>query len=587
MQNDDRRSPSAIDTGSPADFPAESPATHASSAMNRRIFLAQGAAAGASLLAHPLWAADPRLADLVLRNALVFDGSGAPPAEVDIAVAGGKISAVGPRLPRGAAEMDLRGLALAPGFIDIHSHTDLVLLVGPRAESKIRQGVTTEIVGQDGGSVGPWTPEQHEEIRDEWRERYGVEIGFRDLGGFFRQLRAQGIAPNVGSMIGHGTVRAFVVGNDDRPAAPDELARMQRLVADALRQGALGMSSGLEYTPGAFGDTAELAALAEALRVTGLPYASHMRNEDDRLMAAVEEAITVGRLAGAAVEISHLKEQGERNWWKAGPVLDTIEHARAAGVDVGYDVYPYIAYSTGLANLFPVHARDGGTDAFLERLADPARRPELEGAVRAKIDQLGSWDAVQITSTHGDELAWARGKRLGALATQRGEDPYALLVQLIRDDRNRVGMVGFGMSEENVERMLAHPLAVVCSDGGARAPSGPLSEGSPHPRAYGAFPRVLGHYVRERGIMPLETAIHKMTALPAARLRIADRGRIAPGAWADLVAFDPDTVADRATFEQPHQFPVGIPHVWVNGTPVVRDGEQTDELPGQGLWGTS
>jgi N-acyl-D-amino-acid deacylase len=250
---------------------------------------------------------------------------------------------------------------------------------------------------------------------------------------------------------------------------------------------------------------------------------------------------------------------------------------------VMFDVYPYIAFSTGLANLFPIAARDGGDEAFLARLRDPARRPALEAAVRAKIDQLGSWDSIQITSTHDDALAWARGRRLGTLAGERGDDPYELLVRLIVDDRNRAGMVAFGMSEANVATKLAHSLAIVCSDGGAFAPYGPLSEGSPHPRAYGAFPRVLGHFCRDLGALPLEDAIHKMTLRPASRLGLQGRGRIAPGAFADLVAFDPDRVADRATFEAPHRYPDGIPHVWVNGRPVIRDGEQTGELPGRAV----
>jgi N-acyl-D-amino-acid deacylase len=382
-------------------------------------------------------------------------------------------------------------------------------------------------------------------------------------------------------MVGQGTIRGFGVGDDDRPATEDEQSRMMEEVRRALSAGACGLSSGLEYTPGAFATTAELARLASVLAGTGLPYASHMRNEDDRLFAAIEEAIHVGRVAGVPVEISHLKAQGGRNWWKAATALQMIEEARAAGVEAGFDVYPYIAYSTGLANLFPVGARDGGTDAFIARLRDPRLLAGLEPAVREKIAQLGSWDSVQVTSTGSDELAWARGRRLGELAAGRGEEPFALLVRLIVEDRNRAGMVGFGMSEENVEMQLAHPLAAICSDGGAWAPYGPLSEGVPHPRTYGTFPRVLGHYVRERRVMPLEEAIRKMTSLPAGRVGLGNRGVIAVGAAADLVAFDPDTVADQATFEQPHRYPVGIPHVWVNGVRVLVDGEHTGARPGR------
>jgi N-acyl-D-amino-acid deacylase len=557
--------------------------------MTRRHFVQTGAAAGAAagaalLTGEPLWAAAPDRAEVVLRGALLFDGSGAAPVEADVALAADRIVGVGRRLRvAGAREVDLRGLALAPGFVDIHSHADLPLFVEPRAESRVRQGVTTEVVGQDGSSIGPWTPEQAVRLEESYRQRYGVGLGFGDLAGFFRALEQRGTAVNVASMVGQGTIRGFVVGEDDRPATPAEVERMQEQVRVALRAGACGLSSGLEYTPGAFADTAELAAVAAPLRGTGLPYATHMRNEDDRLLAALEEAVNTGRMAGAAVQVSHLKCQGERNWWKVGPALETIAATRAAGIDVMFDVYPYVAFSTGLANLFPIWARDGGDEAFLGRLRDPAQRPALEAAVRAKIDQLGSWDSVQITSTASEALAWARGRRLGALAAQRGEDPYTLLVQLVVEDRNRAGMVAFAMSEDNVAQKLAHPLAIVCSDGGAFAPYGPLSEGSPHPRAYGAFPRVLGHFCRERGALPLEAAIHKMTALPAARLRLEGRGRIAPLAFADLVAFDPDRVADRATFEAPHRYPEGIPHVWVNGRQVIRDGEQTGELPGRAV----
>ena len=548
--------------------------------MDRRTFLQAGAAL-ALFPERALWAAQPHSATHVLRGALLFDGTGAPPREADVALAGDRIVGVGPRLDVGrVAETDLRGLALAPGFVDIHSHTDLNLLVNPRAESKVRQGVTTEVTGQDGGSIGPMSDAAYQEMRADYRAR-GLDLTFRDIAGFFAWMDEHGAAVHVASMVGHGTIRARVVGQQDRPATEAELRRMRDEVARALAAGACGLSTGLEYTPGAFGGTAELVEVAKVLAGTGLPYASHMRNEDDRLFAAVEEAIHVGRLAGVPVEISHLKAQGGRNWWKAGATLHSIEQARAAGVDVAFDVYPYVAYSTGLANLFPVTARDGGTDAFLARLRDPQQRAVLERAVRDKIAQLGSWDSVQVTSTGSDALAWARGRKLGELAAARGVEPFALLVQIITEDRNRAGMVGFGMSEENVERNLAHPLSAICSDGGAWAPYGPLSTGVPHPRTYGTFPRVLGRYVRERKLMPLETAIHKMTALPARRVGLHDRGTVAPGARADLVAFDPDTVIDQATFERPHQYPLGIPHVWVNGVPVIREGEHTGARPGR------
>jgi N-acyl-D-amino-acid deacylase len=520
----------------------------------------------------------PARADLVLRRAVLYDGTGAAPVRGDLAISGGRITALADRLAtRGAQELDLNGLALAPGFIDIHSHTDLALLRDPRADSKVRQGVTTEVAGQDGSSIA-WSDEQAREARERYA-RDGIDVDFRDVGGFLRWIDRNGAGVNVASMIGAGTVRGAVIGNTDRPATGAEIERMRALVRTALAAGACGISSGLEYTPGAFADSAELEALAGTLRGTGLPFASHMRNEDDRLTAAIEEIIGVGQRADVAVQISHLKAQGARNWWKTEPALRMITDARAAGVDVLFDVYPYVAYSTGLTNLFPIWSREGGTQAFLARLQDPATAPRIEAAVRDKIAMLGDWDAVQLTAATSPDFGWVAGRRLGALAADRGVEPYALLLDITAGDRARTRMVGFGMGEENVERKLAHELSMVCSDGGAVT----RADGTPHPRNYGTFPRVLGHYVRERRIMPLETAIMKMTSMPARRLRFTDRGVLAVDAAADLVAFDPATVADRATFEDPHQFPAGIPHVIVNGAFVIRDGEHTAARPGRAV----
>ena len=522
--------------------------------------------------------------DLVIRGGTLIDGMGAPPRSGDIAIAGDRISAVGRVPATGTVEIDARGMAVAPGFIDIHSHADLSLLVNPRAESRVRQGVTLEVVGQDGSSIGPWSDGAFESTRDRYRRNYDVEIDFRDIGGFLDRIDRERPAVSVASMIGHGTVRGYVIGGADRPATDAELVQMRALVQDGLAAGAVGLSTGLEYTPGSFAARDELVILATELRGTPYPYASHMRNEDDRLLAAVEEALHVGRMAGVPVQISHLKAQGQRNYWKAEAALAAIEAARASGVDAHFDRYPYVAYATGLSNLFPASARAGSTARFLERLADPDTAPALERACRDKIALLGSWDAVQVTRIGGSN-SYARGRRLGELAAERGEDPYDLTVRLLREAGGSVGMIGFGMSEENTERILAHPLGMVCSDGGAYAPYGPLSGSAPHPRGYGSFPRVLGHYVRDRNSMALEVAVHKISGLPARKLGLEDRGVLGVGAVADVVVFDPGSVADRATFEDPHQYPVGIPHVVVGGVHTIRDGEQTGRMGGRGVRG--
>ena len=554
--------------------------------MKRRTFVRTSTVAGLGVFGagwhdgvHPR-----RRADLVLRGGTVFDGSGAAGRVMDVAIDGDRVSAVGPNLPAGVSEIDVRGRAVAPGFIDVHSHADMNLLIENRAESRIRQGVTLEVVGQDGGSIGPWSDAQFEATRDRYRAR-GIEIDFRDPAGFVERISRERPAVSVATMVGNGALRGLVVGSEDRPATEAEIGRMKELLADQLRRGCVGLSSGLEYTPSGFADAAELVELASVLRGTGYPYASHMRNEDDRLLGAVEEALHVGRVAGVPVQVSHLKAQGQRNYWKAEAALGLIERARADGVDVHFDRYPYTAYATGLSNLFPSSYRSGGNAAFLQRLRAPDTAARLEKACRDKVALLGDWNSVQISSTN-DETAWARGRLVGDLARERSTEPYALTLELLEANGGSVGMIGHGMGEENTAKILAHPLGMLCSDGGAYAPYGPLSTGSPHPRGYGSFPRLLGHYVRDTGALTLESAIHKVTQMPARKLRLADRGELRQGAFADVVVFDPASVADRATFDDPHQYPAGIEHVVVNGALTLRDGEHTGTLGGRGVSGS-
>ena len=534
-------------------------------AVTRRTFLETGAASLVALAdTRWVWRQSER-PDLILRNGAILDGLGKAAIEGDLAIAGGRIVAIGPRLAaRGVDEIDVRGLAVGPGFIDIHSHADSSLSDDPRAESVIRQGVTTIVAGQDGSSRAP----------------RGDDSGHAPL-----PLSIDGALPavNVASMIGLGTVRGMIVGNADRRATADELQRMTALVERALNGGACGASSGLEYTPGAFATVDELAAVCKPLASRRLPYATHMRNEDDRLLDAIDESIAVARGAGCPLQISHLKTQGPRNWSRLDEVFARIGRARGAGLDVTFDRYPYIAYQTGLTNLFPVWSREGGNDAFMSRLDDPATGARIRTETLAKVELIGGWDNVMITSVRADEDRQAEGKRIGTFATSLSVDPYEYTVALLRRNRGSVGMVGFAMSEENLDRILAHPQAMICSDGGGFAIDGPTRRGNPHPRGLGTFPRVLGRYVRERKALSLASAIQKMTSAPAGRLRLADRGHLAPGKAADVVVFDPARVIDRATYEAPFQYPDGISVVIVNGTVTLRDGERSKAGTGQAL----
>jgi len=541
----------------------------------RRDFLTDAAGAVAALVGAPSIILSRRATyDLVIRGGNVIDGTGTPPVEMDVAVHGGRIAAVARRITdRGAVELDAHGVAVAPGFIDIHSHGDGSLFSDPRSESVIRQGVTTIVVGQDGSSRFPS------------RQSEDDETGYPSFAAFASAIDALPSSVNVASMIGLGSIRGMVVGNDDRPATPDEMQRMTRMVRDAIAAGACGASSGLEYTPGAFASRAELAALCAPLAAAKLPYATHMRNEDDRLLDAIDESIDVARQAKCPLQISHLKTQGPRNWGKLDEVFRRIDEARRGGMDISFDRYPYIAYQTGLTNLFPVWSRDGGTAAFLRRLDDPSTADRIKREALAKVDLIGGWDNVLISNAGRGADSSAAGKRLGAYAKAKGVDPYDATVSLLRSSNASTGMVGFAMSEENLDRILAHPLGMVCSDGGAFAVDGPSRRGSPHPRGLGTFPRVLGRYVRERKALILEQAVKKMTAMPAARLRLTDRGRIAPRLAADLVVFDPATVIDKATYEEPFQYPEGIRAVVVNGQIALRDGERTKAAGGKTLRG--
>lgn len=523
--------------------------------LSRRTFVATTAAGLAGLTRAPFVFAR-REHDLVIRGGWLYDGSGRPGVIGDLAITGDRIVAVGSRIAeRGREEIDARGLAVAPGFIDSHSHADGGINQDPRAESCVRQGITTVVVGADGGSRG-------------------------NLEEYFASIDKLSPSVNVASMIGLGTIRGNVVGSSSRAATAAEIERMTELVEGALKAGACGASSGLEYTPGAFASLEELSAVCKPLASRGLPYASHMRNEDDRVLEAIEEAIAIARGAGCPVHVSHLKTQGPRNWPKLDQAFALIEGAEKSGMQATLDRYPYIAYSTGLTSLFPLWSREGGAREIVRHADSAENRDRLAADVAAKIELIGGWDNVQVTSVRETVDRGVEGKRVGSYARSLGQDPYRYTVELLRRNGN-VGMVGFAMSEDNIDRILAHRLGMVCTDGGAFAIDGPTRRGSPHPRGIGSFPRVIARYVRERRALTLEDALCKMATAQARLCKLSGRGVLSTGAFADVVVFDPMTVADRATFEDPFQYPIGFRAVIVNGR-VALDGDQRTTTGGNG-----
>jgi N-acyl-D-amino-acid deacylase len=541
--------------------------------LSRRTLLTAGLAAGAlGCAGRETRPAGGERLDVLIQGGTVYDGTGAPGVLADVGIVGGRIAAVGALAGAAARErIDARGLAVAPGFIDLHSHADGTLFDDPNAESVLRQGVTTVIVGQDGSSRAP-------------RVQAGGQRHFQGMGAFFDAVDALPPAVNVASTVGLGTVRETVVGMENRPATPEELARMVALVEASLAEGACGASSGLEYVPGAFASLDELVALCRPLGARGLTYATHMRNEDEKLLESIDEAIAVARGAGCPLHISHLKTQGPKNWGKLDQVFARLQRARTEErVDLSFDRYPYIAYQTTLANLFPAWSRDGGTDAFLARLVDPVAGGRLRSEALAKVESIGGWDNVMVSAVAHAEDRAAEGQRLGGYAAALGASPYETAVGLLKRSRGDVGMVGFAMSEDNLTRLVAHPLWMAASDGSAVALDGPARRGHPHPRSLGTFPRVLGLYVREKKVLTLEQAVHKLSGYPASRMRLKDRGQLKAGMAADVVVFDPATVADPATYTQPFAYATGVLAVLVNGAVALREGARGPHRAGRAL----
>jgi len=516
--------------------------------------------------------------DLVLRGGSVIDGTGAPARRADVAIKDGRIAAIGRDLAQDDARtLDVSERMITPGFIDIHSHSDEAMFVNDALESALHMGVTLVVCGNCGGSSAPVSGLAEAEL-DRELARLDVKRTWSSFGEYAAAVDRARPSINVCSFVGHGTLRSCVMGADARAPTADELARMRTLLAKSMDEGAIGLASGLIYPPSAFGTTDELAALCAIVRERGGLYASHIRNESTRLLDAVEENLEIGRRSGVRVELSHHKASGKQNWGKVKESTALIERARAEGVDVTADQYPYTASSTGLAVTIPNWVHEGGTAKMCDRLRDPAVRERIRGE---DVETGRAWDRIVIArARHHPE--WA-GKNVQQLATEAGRDPLEWSCDALIEHDGAVDIVHHSMSEDDVRYVMAKEWVCVGSDSRANAPYGPLSFGKPHPRSYGTFPRVLGRYARDEGVLTLADAVRKMTSATAARLRLRDRGVVREHAWADLVVFDPARVRDTATYDDPHRFPVGIDHVLVRGAIALESGETTRERGGRFL----
>jgi N-acyl-D-amino-acid deacylase len=528
--------------------------------------------------------------DLLIRNGTVYDGDGGAGFVADVAIRGDRIAAIGKpgeKIEGDATEViDATGLAVTPGFINMLSWANESLLEDGRSQSDIRQGVTLEVMGE-GWSMGPW----NEAMKEEASRLSGdikFDIEWTTLGEYLRHLENRGVSTNVASFVGATTVRIHEVGYADRAPTPEELARMEGLVAQAMEEGALGVGSSLIYAPAFYSSTEELIALCRVAARYGGRYISHMRSEGADLLGAVEELITIAREAGIGAEIYHLKAAGRDNWDKLETVFGMVEAARAEGLDVTADMYTYTAGATGLDAAMPPWVQEGGHEAWIERLRDPATRARVVEEIRRPGDgwenlyhSAGGADGVILLGFRNDQLKPLTGKTLAEVAALRGTSPEETIVDLVLEDDSRVATAYFIMSEDNIAKKIRQPWMAFGSDAESLAPEGVFLQSNPHPRTYGNFARLLGKYVREEQVISLPEAIRRLTSFPADNLRLSARGRLQPGHYADIAVFDPTAIIDHATFTEPHRYATGMHHVLVNGVPVLKNGEHTGAMPGR------
>ncbi len=524
--------------------------------------------------------------DVVIRNGILYDGSGRDAIRGDLAIDGDRISALGAVPGHGRMEIDAHGLAVAPGFINVMSQAQESILIDGRAMSDLKQGVTTEIFGE-AESMGPLSPAMKQEMVSSMGD-VRFDVDWTTLRQYLDSLVRRGVVPNVGSFIGGATPRIHVMGRENRPPTASELTRMRGLVTEAMEGGAFGVASALIYAPGAYARTEELIELSKAAAPFGGLYISHMRSEGNRLVEAVDELIAIARAAGVPAEIYHLKAAGTANWPKLDEVIRHVEAARAQGLRITADMYTYTAGATGLDASMPTWVQEGGYDAWRKRLQDPAIRARVLTEMRtpsASWENLlmlaGGADRVLLKGFRSEALKPLTGKTLQEIAQMRGVSPEEAAIDLVIEDGSRVETIYFLMSDDNVRKQIALPWMSFGSDAAAPAPEGPFLKSSPHPRAYGNFANLLGRYVREEKLLPLSEAIRKMTSLPAANLGIVDRGMLQRGHFADVVIFDPQTINAVSTYANPHQYATGVVHVFVNGQQVLREGEPTAAKPGR------
>ncbi len=529
--------------------------------------------------------------DTLIVNGRIIDGSGSPWYAADVGIRDGRIAAIGHLgTAQATHRIDAHGQVIAPGFIDMLGQSEYTILVDPRLPSKIYQGITTEITGE-GGSAAPVGGAASEDLTKDLAH-LGLNLDWADFAGYFARLERQGIGINLGSYVGATAVRKVVIGNADRKPSSDELSRMQELVRDAMRQGARGLSSSLEYAPAPYASTAELISLAQVAASEGGIYATHMRSEGDGMDAALEETFRIAREASIPVEIWHLKIAGKSNWGRMSDIVAKIDAARQKGLDIGADTYAYTAWFNEMSAFVPPWAHDGGKDQLLSRLRDPVTRGRIKAdMLQPSADWDNEWNEVSgpegilVGVVHNAALKTLQGRTIREIAASRQADPLDTLLDILVADDASSECAVFGMNEDDVALALKQPWTSVNNDSSGAAIEGLLGSFHPHPRAYGTFPRILRKYVREEHLLSLEDAIRKFTALPAARMRIADRGLIKEGLWADIVVFDPESVTDQATFAEPNQLSVGMNWVLVNGQPVIANGEMTGAKPGQVLRG--